>query len=345
MAKKAIEYNFAKSYLKDKDRYIVSFADTFLDKMQACFVYDGLPETIPCEELEKLLQENGQCFVTEVEGKLYALSGTAGGEGDAYNRPTLYTVANAWLNLSKTYEIGKDGVLCKNDFKCMGLLPIILKSGAKMCDLEITVNTLSILHRVCYMISAPDDKTKASAELFMKHIEDGDFSIIADNAFFDGVKLQSPPTGNGTFITQYIELMQYEKATLLNELGLNANFNMKRERLNDGEIALNIDAILPFIDNMYNERKKFVESINAMFGTEITVDMGSAWKTLHEEKEKETAEANTDLDVIDSQQPSLDVSQGGTDEEEQEQVNNEDEPTEDGDEPTEDERKKEDEDS
>lgn len=298
MAKKDIDYKYAKSFLKDKDRYVHTFVDNYLDKLQSAFVYDGLPDTIPGEELERLLLETGQCFITRVNGELYALSGSPGGEGDEYNRPTLYTVANAYLNLSETYRIGEDGVLFKNDYKCMGILPIILKASAKMCDLEISVNTMAVLHRVSYLISAPDDKTRASAELFIQKILDGDFSIIAENQFFDGVKLQAPPTGNGTFITQYVELMQYEKATLLNELGLNANFNMKRERLNDGEVALNIDAILPFIDNMFRERQKAVEAINAMFGTSITVDMGSAWKTLHEEKEQETAKADTDLDIV-----------------------------------------------
>lgn len=345
MSKKDLDYKYAKSFLKNKDRYIDSFTCSYLDKMQACFVYDGLPDTIPGEELERMLQENGQCFVTEVDGSLYALSGSPGGEMDAYNRPTLYTVANAWLNLSETYKIGIDGILCKNDFKTLGLLPLILRSAAKMCDLELTVNTMAILHRVSYMISAPDDKTKASAELFMQRIMDGDYSIIAENAFFDGVRLQSPPTGSGAYITQYIELMQYEKASLLNELGLNANFNMKRERLNDGEIALNVDAILPFVDNMYNERLRFVDAINNMFGTEIKVDMGSAWKTLHEEQEQETANANTELDIIG-------VSSSLPDEptqNEDEPTPDKDEPTQDEDEPTqdedEDERNKKDEDS
>lgn len=329
--KRDLDYNYAKSFLKDKDRYVNTYVSNYLDKMQACFVYTGLPDTIPQCELERLLQENGQCFITEVDGKLYALSGSYGGEGDVYNRPTLYTVANAYLNLTKTYDINNDGILCKNDYKSMGILPLLLKSSAKMCDLEITVNTATILHRVSYLISASDDKTKESAELFLQHILNGDYSVISENAFFDGVKLQSPPTGNGAFITQYIELMQYEKATLLNELGLNANFNMKRERLNSGEVALNIDAILPFIDDMYNQRIMFVDRLNQMYGLAVTVDLGSAWKTLHEEREQETAAANTDIDVILEGTPeSLSDRQNPPDQDEV--TEDEDEPTGDEDE-------------
>ena len=291
-------YNYAKTFLTNKDRYVDTFVDTYIDKMQSAFTYDGLPDTIPKEELEKQLLEYGECFVTNVNGDLYALQGSAGGEGDAYNRPTLYTVANAYLRLSATYKIGVDGVLCKNDYKSLGIMPLLLKSSVKMCDIEMSVNLMTILHRMSYMISASDDKTKLSAELFIKKLIDGEYSIIGENSFFDGVKLHVPPTGQGTYITQYIELMQYEKAWLLNELGLKANYNMKREALNEKEVALNIDAILPFIDDMYHQRLIAMDSINKMFGTNIKVDFGSAWKTLREEREKETAVATTDTIIL-----------------------------------------------
>ena len=82
-----------------------------------------------------------------------------------------------------------------------------------------------------------------------------------------------------------MEIIQYYKANLLNELGLNANFNMKRERLNRSEVSMNIDVLLPFVDNMLYERQQAVEAINEMFGTEITVDLHSSWKTTHEQND------------------------------------------------------------
>ena len=92
--------------------------------------------------------------------------------------------------------------------------------------------------------------------------------------------------------------MQYYKGSFLNELGLNANFNMKRERISDNEAALNVDGIMPFIDNMLSERKRAVDSINEMFGTDIVVDYNSVWKTNHEQMEQTTALADTELDIV-----------------------------------------------
>ncbi len=291
-------YDYAKSFIKDKDKAITNFTMNALNKLQQMFIYGGLPDTIPQEELEKLLLENGNAFITNVNGDLYALSGSVGGECDEYNRPRFYTVANPALNISKNYEIGVDGVLIKNDFKMTGVLPLVLKYGALMVDSDISLNSTAILSRIQMLISAPDDKTKASADLFLQKINDGEFSIIGETAFFDGVKLQSAPTGTSQYITQFIELTQYYKASFLNEIGLNANYNMKRERLTDNEIALNIDAILPFADNMHSERKRAIEEVNKMFETEIVVDYNSAWKTTHEESDKETAKADTNIEII-----------------------------------------------
>ena len=287
MAKrKDITYKRFQSYVKDKDTAVNHYIDNYLTKTQSMFVYENLPVTIPQSELEHLLQTTGNCFVAEVNGELYALSGSTGGVNDAYNRPTQYIVANPALNLCKTYEIGKDGVLVKNDYYMNGLLPLIGKFAVLLTDSNISLNTAVILSRITMLISASDDKTKQSADTFMQKILDGDFSVIGESAFFDGVKLQTIPTGSSSQLMQLMEIIQYYKANLLNELGLNANFNMKRERLNRSEVSMNIDVLLPFVDNMLYERQQAVEAINEMFGTEITVDLHSSWKTTHEQNDE-----------------------------------------------------------
>ena len=89
--------------------------------------------------------------------------------------------------------------------------------------------------------------------------------------------MQTAPTTNSVYITQLIELIQYYKANMYNELGLNANYNMKRERLNLGEVSMNVDVLLPYVDNMLKERQNAVEKINEMFDTEISVKLASSW--------------------------------------------------------------------
>ena len=270
-------YKLYQQQVRDKDTSVTEFMANTLAKTQSMFEYEGLPDSIPQKELERLLQTTGNAFVTSVDGVLYALSGCKGGEPDVYGRATLYTVANPALKLNKTYDIQKDGVLIENDSNGESLLPLIGRYAVLHTDGLISLNTASILTRITMLISASDDKTKQSADEFLLKIENGEFSIIGENAFFKGVNMQTAPTTNSVYITQLIELIQYYKASMYNELGLNANYNMKRERLNLGEVSMNVDVLLPYVDNMLKERQNAVEKINEMFDTEISVKLSSSW--------------------------------------------------------------------
>ena len=277
MVKKDSIYKLYQQQIRDKDTAVTEFIANTVAKTRSMFEYEGLPDSIPQKELERLLQTTGNAFVTSVDGVLYALSGGKGGEPDVYGRATLYTVANPALKLNKIYDIQKDGVLIENDSNGESLLPLIGRYAVLHTDGLISLNTASILTRITMLISASDDKTKQSADEFLRKIQDGEFSIIGENAFFKGVNMQTAPTTNSVYITQLIELIQYYKASMYNELGLNANYNMKRERLNLGEVSMNVDVLLPYVDNMLKERQNAVEKINEMFDTEISVKLASSW--------------------------------------------------------------------
>ena len=280
--KKENLYNLYQAQVKDKDTALDTFFQRVLCMTSKIFEYTGLPDSIPPVELEKILQTSGNVGIAQVNGELYALQGNRGGECDAYYRGKNFIVANPWLNLDKTYNIGKDIVVINNTPFADSILPVIGKYGVLYTDAVITLNMTSVLTRITMLISASDDKTKQSAESFLKKILDGDFSVIGENAFFKGVNMQAPPTQSNQQITQLIELLQYYKASMFNDLGLNANYNMKRERLNTQEVSINIDALMPYVDAMLTERVEGVKQVNEMFGTDITVTLGSSWKIEHE---------------------------------------------------------------
>jgi hypothetical protein len=146
--------------------------------------------------------------------------------------------------------------------------------------------------RTQYLISAGDNKTKENADIFIKKLIDGDFSCIAENTFLDGVKVHNVVT-NASYIKDFIELNQYLKATAFNEIGLDANYNMKRERLTAGEVELNTSILIPLADDMLEQRRIAIDAINKKYGLNITVDLSSVWKMQKETVEKATAEQNT----------------------------------------------------
>lgn len=293
--RKDINYQFARKNLYEKDLFLNNYIDDMLTKCNQMFVYTGLPDTVPKRILEKYLTENGDCIFTKHNDKFVILIGGAGGELNEYYEPTKYIVANPYLKLTKEYTINTendDCVLMRNDCKSRGLLPLLSKYAVLCNDCEISINMLTNNLRTQYLISAGDNKTKENADIFIKKLIDGDFSCIAENTFLDGVKVHNVVT-NASYIKDFIELNQYLKATAFNEIGLDANYNMKRERLTAGEVELNTSILIPLADDMLEQRRIAIDAINKKYGLNITVDLSSVWKMQKETVEKATAEQNT----------------------------------------------------
>ena len=270
---------------KQKQRNIEMLNKYMLSRTLSMFNYEGLPDTLPSVEIEKQLQTNGFTFITKVEGNLYAFYGGLGGEPNVYNEPTKITITNPALKFSATLDIEKDGVLIKNDDMMMGLIPLYEKYNTLLIENEITMFINSYNTRIQQLISAGDDSTKESSELYIKKVIDGELGIIGENRLFDGIRVQNTQKNNSGITTQLIEFNQYIKASLYNEVGLNANFNMKRERLNSSEVDMNVDNLHPLIDNMLNNRQQGIEKLNEMYGLDSFVEFGSIWRVRNLEKE------------------------------------------------------------
>lgn len=249
-----------------------------LAKTLSMFEYENLPATIPARELEKLLQRNGYAFITKApDGELYAFTGGLGGETDVYGNATQIVITNPALKYNATLDIKKDGVLFYNDDMAAGLLAFYEKQNTLLVENEINMVVWGYNSRTQKLISAPDDKSKESADLYVKKIIDGELSVIGENALFDGVKVQPANNSSGNGVSQMIEYHQYIKSCLFNEVGLPSNFNMKKERLISSEIDQAEDSLFPLVYNMMENRIAAVNLINEMFGTNIKVGFGSVW--------------------------------------------------------------------
>ena len=195
---------------------------------------------------------------------------------------------------SKTLELNKDCVMIKNDDLCTGLEPLYKKNAIVLTETDLSLMLSNYNSRIQTLISANDDNTIASAKEYLEKLVDGEIGIIAESKLFDSLKVNNKSV-NGLSINQLIELQQYLKANVLNEIGLNANYNMKRERLNTSEVEMNTDNLYPFIENMLNNRIKGIEKVNELFCTSIEVEFNNVWKLKKSQLENE-------LELVDEEQ-------------------------------------------
>lgn len=260
----------------DKETNIRDYVNYCINRALAMFKYTGLPDTIPQTALEKFNIMRGFTIWAKVNGELYVFEGGLGGEPDVYGFPTIATVANPALNFSGNFTIGEDCVIMPNDAMYMGLLPLFNRYCSLINENDITMLLADVNKRAQFIISATDDNTADSANQFLKKLFNGEQATITDNAIMSGLQVNPATTAN-IAIMDLVEYQQYLRAGLYNEIGLNSNFNMKREKLTATEVEMNSGNLYPLVDDMLNQRRIALEKINAMFGTEITVEFASAW--------------------------------------------------------------------
>lgn len=276
-------------YVTDKSKSSASIINYMLARLQKMFKYKNLPESIPRQYLENYLLVNGSCIIARdkkntSDQNIYAFIGAAGGEPDIYYRPTKYMIANPSLNFSAEYYISdtdpnheRDAILVRNDTMWQGLYPMMARYAALISENLLTIRTADVMLRVLALITAPDDSSRLAANEFLNNIQDGKLASIAENRFLDGIRMQNPPSNNGSYLTQFIELHQYLVGSFYNEVGLNANYNMKREALSESETGLNDDSLMPLCEDMLRCRREDMASVNSLFGTSIEVDFDSSW--------------------------------------------------------------------
>lgn len=283
-------------YVKDKKSSARAYYRYLLTRLLRMFQYKNLPDTIPHEILDRYLFENGIACITKVDGNLYVFYGNLGGPQDVYYRPTEFIISNPHIKTESgelftanvpvfpcdtPSQVGQptkvEGVLIRNDSDWLGLHPLISRYAYLMAENTLTLRTADVMLRVIALITAKTDKEQASALEYLKSIEKGELGLIGESAFHEGIELQSPPSNNGSYLTQFIEYQQYLKGSFYNEVGLSSNYNMKREAIGKGESTLDEDALLPLCDNMLVTRREDLAKVNEMFGTNIEVEFSSSW--------------------------------------------------------------------
>lgn len=306
-------------FVRDKKTSSRYYYRYLLSRVLKMFQYKNLPDTIPHEILDRYLFEYGVACITKVGEDLYCFYGNLGGEQDAYYRPSKFIVANPHIKDGFNAEVDivypsqladstmakentQPGVLMRNDADWVGLHPLLARYAYLLAENTLTIRTADVMLRVVAFLTANTDKERASCLEYLKVIDKGEMGVIGNSPFFDGVKLQAPPSNNGSYLTQFIELQQYLKGSFFNEIGLVANYNMKREAIGKGESTLDTDSIFPLAENMLYTRREDLQKVNDMYGTDIEVDFSSSWLSNHLES---IIMLNSNMkDIVSSSQPS-----------------------------------------
>ena len=105
-----------------------------------------------------------------------------------------------------------------------------------------------------------------------------------------------PSSVSGDLIYKLLEVLQYLKASALHEVGINANYDLKRTITTKTESDLNLDYLIPLVDNMYRCRLETVSELNKIYNLKVDCDLHSTW--LNEKLKTESELHNEDNEKI-----------------------------------------------
>jgi len=261
----------------DKANNLNNYNNMFLNKTLTMFLYSGLPDSLPYEELEKILQTDGKAWVTMHNNELVAFKiDLIYDEVDIYNKALTGNIYLADKREFKKVKV-KDGVLIKNDFLNIGLKYLFSKYGYLMNESSLTLSIANIWKRTEKVFNANDDGTAESVKNYIQQVEDGKTVPIVSNLLYDSLNVTSPQT-TGTNLHDLIEYDNYIKSQFYNEIGLYYNSNMKKERLITSEVETGLNSNYPLVDNMFNCRKQGIEKLNEKYNLNVEIEFTSSWE-------------------------------------------------------------------
>ena len=258
----------------DKNKINSYISDYLMNNALSIFKYEGLPDNVKAVDLEKNLLRFGKILFTKWRNEFYIFSYTDTGKQNYLGEYTNYQVNNPYIQCNEIFS-DDNAVRIFNTDTHEPLINLMGMYSELLTESYLTLNMADINTRIPFFISARDNATKASAEIFVKQIQDGKQGVIAEQPLFDSLNIN--PLADHQNLQQIIELNKFFYSDYFQKIGLTNLYNNIHDRISATETEFTATSIYPYVDNMKRNRDKAVEKINSMFGLSVTVEFSSSW--------------------------------------------------------------------
>ena len=258
----------------DKNKINSYISDYLLNNALSIFKYDGLPDNVKAVDLEKNLLRFGKILFTKWRNEFYIFSYSDTGKQNYLGEYTSYQVNNPYIQCNEIFT-DDNAVRIFNTDTHEPLINLMGMYSELLTESYLTLNMADINSRIPFFISARDNATKASAEIFVKQIQDGKQGVIAEQPLFDSLNIN--PLTDHENIAQIVELNKFFYSDYFQKIGLTNLYNNVHDRISATETEFTATSIYPYVDNMKRNRDIAVEKINTMFGLSVTVEFSSSW--------------------------------------------------------------------
>ena len=270
-----------------------------LKKLIPLFKYDGVPDTIDIDFFESCLLINGMAAVFENEGELIVMNVSPTERPNKcyicdkvrYSNPIIGSeelTDGETAAVCYNTQLAKWGMIAGSEADTINKYAELLAA----CDISLRVTLKNA--RLTHIARARDKQTVQAYKDLVDGVANGSnaVAVFSENDMLnpdDGLATLPTVTSGVDYMRQIAESREYLYNSFLSEYGLSANTVLKRERQLTTELDMQERKPEFNILSLLEQRKKNVEKINSMFGTNITVELAIA-----PEPEPDTEQEQTD---------------------------------------------------
>lgn len=281
------------------------------------FAYNGLPKSIPEEEIEKRLITTGYCAFMQHPKLGLIVCDSYPYNYDLYGRFLNVNFFNPYKKFnipgvtttSKT--IGVDcAIIYNNSIEKYLNKPIqgsdivfqeICRYARQLADLESSINLNIINTRQPYLVTAADAQTEQSILNVFRALKRGEQKAILDkNIMKDATALKAYDIING-FLTELLDARNSLIKQFLADFGIYSTDD-KKERLIVDEMAQENRNVKCFVYSMLKERQNGIEMVNDLYGTNISVELRAELYDKTELYDESAEEVEEDKEVIEEKE-------------------------------------------
>lgn len=303
------------TFITDKNKSLDTYKKGLLLRTNQIFTWENLPMGLKTSQIEFETQKNGKVFIIKNGEKFFVVTGNETGDYDAYgnfksvsvNNPHMTTLNGTYLKSQYMDDNVTDKNICvelKNNYLGLPIIELLSHYAVMITECEITLRSYIINSRNIFTLVAGDNKAVRNCESFLEKLKNGDLTILSDNSFLETIKIL-PTSVSGDLIYKLLEVLQYLKASALHEVGINANYDLKRTITTKTESDLNLDYLIPLVDNMYRTRLECVSELNKHFNLNVDCDLHSTWLNEKLKTENEIHESEETIPTNDQTEQTI----------------------------------------
>lgn len=266
----------------DKNILYQHFFRTLYNNASKVILLKGLPDDADKEFIMSQLLLVGRIAVFKTKGNVYFLNGHIGGIPDEYYYPTKVLIANPVLG-SFDLERNKEAVMVyltptdrildvpkSPTIIYGGLFSLISMVANILAECMTTVNTTLMNTRVHAIYTADTESAAKSAEPILKSIYMGKPYSVVTSELLERLNV-NPLSEHGlsNCLIETLEVCQYVLSLFWNGIGIDANYNMKRERLITAEVDKNIQSLIVPIQTILETLNDGFNKANDLFGINV----------------------------------------------------------------------------